>query len=167
MEYCYKCGQKLISKECFNCGISEGIVPYCPSCNEFRFPIFSTAVSTVIYNPEKTKILLVQQYGHERNILVAGYVARGENLEEALVREIKEETNLDVERFMFNESKYFERSNSLICNFITVVKDENFCCNSEIDYAQWYPLEEAKSVVYQSGLAVYFLNKSLEKIGKL
>ena len=164
MEYCYKCGKKLVQKECFNCGISEGIVPYCENCGEFIFPIFNTAVSTVIYNPDRTKILLVRQYGRDWNILVAGYVTKGESLEEALVREIKEETDLDIECFMYNESQYFERSNTLICNFIAVVKDEKFNCNSEIDYAQWYPIEEAKKAVFQIGLAVYFLNKSLEKI---
>ena len=52
MEYCYKCGNKLTEKECINCGVNEGKVPYCENCAEFRFPIFNTAVSTVIYNAD-------------------------------------------------------------------------------------------------------------------
>lgn len=163
MEYCYKCGNKLTEKECINCGISEGLVPYCEKCNEFRFPFFNVAVSTVIYNAELSKVLLIQQYGRKNNILVAGYVNKEETLEHALIREIKEETNLNIIDFLFNESRYFEKSNSLICNFITVTDSEDFKLSPEVDYAKWYTTDEAKEAILKNGLAEYFLNKSIEK----
>ena len=92
MTYCSKCGSELIEKECFNCGISEGVVPYCSKCDEFRLPPFNTAVSMVVCNKDYSKILLIKQYGRDFNILVAGYVTKGENLENTLKRELKEET---------------------------------------------------------------------------
>ncbi len=164
MKYCSKCGNKLILKESFNCGISDGMVPFCPKCEEFRFPMFNTAVSNVIYNKDFSKTLLVQQYGRGINILVAGYVNKGETLENALIREIKEETGLCVHAFQFNASRYFEKSNSLICNFIVTVEDENLRCNSEIDFAKWYTINEARNAVYKNSLAEEFFLKSLEKI---
>ena len=48
MKYCYECGTKLTEKFLEN----EGMIPYCETCQEFRFPIFSTAVSMEIFNPE-------------------------------------------------------------------------------------------------------------------
>lgn len=164
MNYCYKCGEKLILKECFNCGIKEGEFPFCTNCNEFRFPFFNCAVSMVIYNKDYSKALLIKQYGKDYNILVAGYVNKSETLEEALRRELKEETNLEVLSAQFNESKYFEKSNTLINNFIVRVKDESFSLNDEVDYAQWYDIEEAQNVVLKNSLAQYFLNLSVEKI---
>ncbi len=164
MEYCSKCGNKLILKESFNCGISDGMVPFCTKCNEFRFPVFNTAVSSVIYNKDFSKTLLVQQYGRGINILVAGYVNKGETLENALVREIKEETGLCVISYTFNASRYFEKSNSLICNFIVNVEDEALHCNSEIDFAKWYTPNEAKDEIYKNSLAEEFFLKSLEKV---
>ncbi len=164
MEYCYKCGKKLTEKECINCGISEGMVPYCEECNEFRFPFFNVAVSTVIYNADLSKVLLIQQYGRKNNILVAGYVNKTETLEHALLREIKEEVNLNIIDFLFNESRYFEKSNSLICNFIAVSDSEDFKLSSEVDSAKWYTSNDAKEVVLKDSLAEYFLNKSIEKI---
>ena len=162
-QYCYKCGEKLIKKECINCSINEGLVAFCEKCNEFRFPFFNVAVSTVIYNADLSKILLIQQYGRKSNILVAGYVNKSETLEQALIREIKEEVNLNIIDFMFNESRYFEKSNSLICNFISVSDSEEFKLNSEVDGANWYKTEEAKDVVLKDSLAEYFLNKSIGK----
>ena len=155
MEYCYKCGEKLIQKECFNCGISEGMVPYCPKCQEFRFPIFNSAVSMIVFNPNFSKILLIKQYGRDKNILVAGYVNRGECLEEK---------NLEVEFFHFNESKFFEKSNSLINNFIVQTKDENFELSKEVDYGKWYEIEEAKREILPNSLAEYFLNQAIKKL---
>lgn len=164
MKYCIECGTKLILKESFNCGVSDGLVPYCEKCAQFRFPTFNVAVSSVVYNKDYSKILLIKQYGRDFNILVAGYVNKAENLESALLREIKEEVGLNVVSYRFNESRYFEKSNSLICNFIVSVEDEKFCCNSEVDFAKWYSLDEAKEEILKGGLAEYFLLESLKKL---
>ena len=77
MTHCYECGAKLIPKELEG----EGIIPYCASCETYRFPIFSTAMSTTLLSPDRKKALLIQQYGRGRNVLVAGYVNKGENAE--------------------------------------------------------------------------------------
>ena len=82
------------------------MVPYCPKCQQFRFPIFNTAVSMEVLSPDKTRILLIQQYGKKRNILVAGYVNRGESAEQAVAREVKEEIGLTVHDITFNESHF-------------------------------------------------------------
>ena len=57
MNYCVQCGTKLIEKEL----VGEGMVPYCTSCQEFRFPYFNVAVSMIVKNPAEDKILLIQQ----------------------------------------------------------------------------------------------------------
>ena len=164
MKYCINCGTKLIEKECINFGLSEGLIPYCPVCSEFRFPMYNVAVSAVIFSPDYSKILLIQQYGRPKNILVAGYVNKGENLSNALIREIKEEVNLDVKDYKFNESQYYNGSNTLICNFIVCVKDTKFSLSEEVDAAEWFDISTAKEAVYKGGLAEEFLNKALSKL---
>ncbi|MBQ0064891.1 MAG: NTP pyrophosphohydrolase, partial [Firmicutes bacterium] len=73
-KYCMDCGNPLVLKECNG----EGMVPYCQNCKQFRFPMYNVAVSMIVVNEETDKILLIQQYGRAQNILVAGYVNRGE-----------------------------------------------------------------------------------------
>ena len=80
MKYCEQCGNKLILKNIEK----EGEIPYCSSCDKLYFPMFNTAVSMIALNPQKDKILLIKQYGKNRNILVAGYVNKGENAEETI-----------------------------------------------------------------------------------
>ncbi len=129
-KYCMECGNVLIEKECKG----EGIVPYCPSCKQFRFPMYNVAVSMIVVNEENDKILLIQQYGREKYVLVAGYVNRGEQEEQAVIREVKEETGMQVKRIKFNRTSFYEPSNTLMCNFTAFVEnDKELNPNNEIE----------------------------------
>lgn len=161
--YCSKCGTKLIKKID---GI-DGKVPYCPHCQEFKYPTFSDAISTVIFSPDKKEILLIEQYGRKDNILIAGYVTKGENLATTLKREIKEEVDLEVERYLYNDNQYFTPTNTLITNFLVLAKDKNVHLTSEVDEARWYPLEEALKAIKPDSLAQYFLKLALTKVDQL
>ena len=44
------------------------------------------------------------------------------HLEHAVVREVREETGLEVEHLRFNRAKFFEPSNTLMCNFTAFVR---------------------------------------------
>ena len=116
-KHCHECGTALIERELEG----EGIVPYCPKCEQYRFPIYNVAVSMVVINEQTGEILLIKQYGRPHFILVAGYVNRGEKLEHAVGREIKEETGMTVSRIKFNRTSFFEPSNTLMCNFTALL----------------------------------------------
>lgn len=161
MKYCFKCGTKLIDKELEN----EGIIPFCTNCNEYRFPIFNSAISTVIFNKTKDKILLIQQYGRKANILVAGYINKGENAKEALLREVQEEVGLKVNNYIYNDNVYFEKTNTLIHNYTSFVESEEFTLTKEVDYAKWYSIEEAIREIKENSLAKQFLFLTLHKLG--
>lgn len=162
MYYCAECGTELIEKELEN----EGLVPYCQHCQVYRFPQYNVAMSAIVYDELEKNILLIQQYGKPNNVLVAGYVGRGESIEEALVREIKEETNLDVAELHFNASHFYEKNNVLMVNFACRIKDASILqCNHEIDQAGWFAPMQAKEAIYPNSLAQQFLNGWLDKQG--
>ncbi len=160
--HCPACGAELIEKELKN----EGIIPYCPVCNEYRFPMFNTAVSMIVIDPKSAKVLLIRQYGRPFNILVAGYVNRGERMEDAVVREIKEETGMTATRVRFNRTKFFAPSNTLMCNFTAWVSDaEKISPNEEIDAYEWFSFAEARRQIKPDSLASDFLDAYLEEFG--
>ena len=143
----------------------EGEIPWCDSCGEYRFPIFSTAVSMIVYSPDRDRVLLIRQYGRPFNILVAGYVNKGESAEQTVRRELMEEIGLKAKDFRFNRSSYFEPSNTLMLNFsCTALSDDLSGINDrEVDHAQWYSLDEAKREIKPGSLAQYFLNEELKQ----
>lgn len=156
----------MIQKHCFECGTAlvekalegEGIVPYCPECGQYRFPMYNVAVSMIVVNEQNGKILLIKQYGRPHFILVAGYVNRGEAVEHAAGREIKEETGMTVSHIRFNRTSFFEPSNTLMCNFTAFVKDDSeLAPNGEIDAYEWFTPEEARKNIRPESLAERFL----------
>ena len=142
MKYCSECGTKLIEKECE----IDGLVPYCPTCKQFRFLMFNSAISTIILNPTKDKIML-----------------KGQNAKETLIREIKEEVNLNVIDYTYNDNEYYQPSNTLMHNYAVVVDSEDFKLTNEVDEAHWYSIEESRKEIKQGSLAHSFLERYLKK----
>ena len=159
-KYCQECGTELIVKYLEN----EGMIPFCPKCNQYRFPMYNVAVSMIVINRKTGRILLIKQYGRPFFILVAGYVNRTEQLEHAVAREIKEETGMTVSGIRFNRTKFFDPSNTLMCNFTAFVDDDSeLCVNEEIDSFQWFTEEEARANIKPESLAAEFLNAYLDE----
>lgn len=156
MKYCSECGEKLILKKD---GI-DGLVPFCPTCGQFRYPMSNMAVSAIIMQDDQ--ILLIKQYGQDRNILVAGYINYQESAEEALKREIKEEVGLDVVSYEFNQSRYYEKSNTLMLNFVVRTKGE-VIINEEIDSFEWFDKKIVLDKIAPNSLAKHFMELSIEK----
>ena len=160
-KFCRECDSKLSEKELKG----EGIVPYCPQCGEFRFPMYNVAVSMIVVNRQTDEILLIQQYGRPSHILVAGYVNRTESLEQAAAREVREETGMTAEHIRFNRTCFFERSNTLMCNFTVFVKDSSARNpNGEIDAAAWFSRDDARRNIRPNSLAANFLNAYLDEV---
>lgn len=157
MKYCSECGSKLILKELNH----EGLIPYCTSCNEYRFPIFNSAISCILLNKNKDKILLIKQYSKPFYILIAGYINKGENALETVRREILEEVGLNVNEIIFNDSEYYKPSNTCMFNFVCISETEDFHLNHEVDEACWFSIEDAKRMIKDKSLAQKFLYKYL------
>jgi len=159
-KYCRECGTKLIKKELEH----EGMVPFCPKCEQYRFPQYNVAVSMIVVNKAEDKILLIRQYGRPFFILVAGYVSRGESLEDAVRREVREETGMTVSSMKFNRTQFYEKSDVLMCNFTAFVDDDSeFDPNYEIDSYGWFSRDEARKNIRPDSLAEYFLVSYLDE----
>ena len=161
MKFCYACGSPLIMKDLEH----EGEVAYCQQCRQYRFPIYHSAVSMVVLNPNEDKILMIQQYGKKDNILVAGYINQKESAEKALKREMKEELGRSILKQRFMCSEYFPKTNTLIWNFAVVIDSEDLSQVSdwEVDKAQWFSFEEAITQVKPDSSAQRFLNNFLQE----
>ncbi len=157
--FCRICGTVLEMRETEH----EGVVPYCPVCDEFRFPQYNVAVSMIVVNEEADEILLIRQYGRPFYVLVAGYVNREEALEDAVRREIKEETGMTVRRICFNRTRFFEQSDTLMCNFTAFVRDASeIHVNYEVDSYAWFSKTDARKNIKPGSLAEFFLNSYLD-----
>lgn len=162
--YCTVCGEKLtlMFKQ------DEGLVPYCKQCSEYRFPRFATAVSMVVTNRTKDKILLAKHLGNDDFILFAGYIKKGETAEKAVTREFKEETKLDTVKYKYMGSRYHEPKDVLMLNFLIMAENGEISLDSnELADAQWFTTEEALQTIRKDSVAEAFLKNAIAEIKKL
>ena len=162
--YCTVCGEQLtlMFKQ------EEGLVPYCKHCAEYRFPRFATAVSMVVTNREKDKILLAKHNGSDDFILFAGYIKKGETAEKAVTREFKEETKLDTVKFKYMGSRYHEPKNVLMLNFLIMAENGEITLDrNELTDAKWFEPDKALEAIKKDSVAEAFLKNAIAEIKKL
>ncbi len=131
-KYCGICGAKLSvigkdkSKECSKCGKKV-------------FPEISPAIIVAIFRDDK--ILLAHNSNFPDNLysLIAGFVELGETLEEAAVREIREEVGIEVKNLQYFRSQSWPFPNSLMFGFTAeYVSGEIKVDGEEITDANWF-----------------------------
>ena len=162
--YCTVCGEKLtlMFKQ------DEGLVPYCKKCSEYRFPRFATAVSMVVTNREKDKILLAKHIGNPDYILFAGYIKKGETAEKAVTREFKEETKLDTVKFKYMGSRYHEPKEVLMLNYLIMAENGEISIDeNELEQVEWFEPEKALEIIKKDSVAQAFLKNAISEIKKL
>ena len=85
-----------------------------------------------------------------------------------MVREVREETGLEVEHLRFNRTKFFEPSNTLMCNFTAFVRTAKALhINHEVDRCKWFTSQEARENIRPNSLAAEFLNAYLDEVGNM
>ena len=160
MKYCMECGGKLELRPHHE----GGLVPWCAACRAFRHPVYSTAVIMIVMDAARERVILIQQYGRGKNILVAGYVNQGESAEDACRREVKEELGLTAAEIRYNRSEYLPRTNTLMLNFTVTVEEGDVHPNEEIDAWRWFRRDEAREAILPGSLAARFLHEYLDTL---
>ena len=96
--YCGSCGGKMRMK--------TDISKQCSVCGKEIWPQLSTAVIVLVHKGED-EILLVHANNFRGNFygLVAGFVETGETLEQAVEREVREETGLSIKNIRYYASQ--------------------------------------------------------------
>ncbi len=139
----------------------EGIVPFCPVCGEYRFPMYNAAVSMIVVDTTG-RILLIQQYGRPSYILVAGYINRGECRMPSDAKSSGRPVCTPAVS-IFNRT-VLRAVNTLMCNFTAFVPDaERIHVNREVDRFRWFSPVEARANIRPNSLAAAFLDAWLDE----
>lgn len=90
----------------------------CPTCGKEYFPRLNPAIVVLVLKGEEALLVHASTLRNpEVKTLVAGFVETGESLEECVRREIKEETDLDVDDIRYFGSQAWPFPNQLMVGF--------------------------------------------------
>ena len=148
--YCPHCGRELIQKEIGD----EGVIPYCENCKTPMWDMFTTSIICAVVNEENEIALLRQNYVSTTNyVCVAGVMKLGESAEETVVREVKEEIGLDVEKVEYIKSYPYGKKDMLMLGFCAFAKKKELVLSGEVDGARWFPFAEAMGALRDGSIA--------------
>lgn len=111
----------------------------CSSCKKFIYPNISPCVISLII--KKNEVLLAQhkQFPPGKYSCIAGFIEPGENAEQAITREIKEEVGLTVNNIKYFGSQIWLFPNQFMLGFLTdYLAGDIICCPEELNKARWF-----------------------------
>ena len=125
-------------------------------------------VAALVFNPEGKFLLLKSKKWKGKWGIPAGKVEYGERTEEALKREIREETGLEIEKIKFlkmqeliKERDFWEEAHFVSINSQCRAENENVTLNNEAEEYMWAGPEEALKLDINRPtreLVEYFIN---------
>lgn len=109
-------------------------------------------VSAIIFNPEGKILLCKSHKWGDKYVIPGGHIELGEKMEEALKREILEETGLniyDIKLISLKESIYSntfqEKKHFIFIDYICKTTSSNVSLNDEAEEYQWVNIDEIEN----------------------
>lgn len=130
--FCGKCGQAMRKRK-------DELAKICPACSFVSFPRLSPAVIMSILKDDQILLARSPRFPTGMYSTLAGFVEPGENLEEAVQREVKEEVGICICNIKYVASQPWPFPHSLMIGFSADYSSGELCVdNREIVDAGWY-----------------------------
>ena len=137
MNFCENCGNKLTST------YSDNVARlFCEHCKQIKY--LDPKVAVVVLVTKENHLLLVKR-AIEPNLgrwsFPSGYVDRGEEVEAASIREVKEETNLNIkiDRLI---GVYSGKGPVILVVHSSVEFSGHLNPNDEVSEIRWFPIDQ-------------------------
>ncbi|RAY13317.1 NAD(+) diphosphatase [Actinomadura craniellae] len=139
--YCPRCGEPTQP-------VAAGHVRACPACGAEQFPRVDPAVIMLVRDADDRLLLARHPEWPERRVsILAGFVEPGESLEQAVIREVREEVGLVVGDVRYLGSQPWPLPQSLMLGFFCQAEPDQELHEDEeeITDARWYDRDELQA----------------------
>jgi NAD+ diphosphatase len=136
--FCGLCGARTLSAK-------SGHVLVCsdPSCRHEQFPRIDPAIIVLVSDGERALLGRQASWPVGRYSTIAGFVEPGESLEDAVAREVFEETGIDVDQIEYHSSQPWPFPASLMLGFTAhAVTTTVHLRDQELEDARWFTRAE-------------------------
>ena len=157
---------------CSRCGSPMGTKPTerakeCPQCGLLKFPHLSPAIIVLVERGHELLLARPHHFPPGLYSVIAGFVEPGETLEEAVVREVREEVGLAIKDIHYFGSQPWPFPHSLMIGFtVTYDGGELSLDDTEIEDAGWFTADNLPTLPGKISIARKLIDWFLAKQGK-
>ncbi|MGL5379217.1 NAD(+) diphosphatase [Clostridium sp.] len=159
-KFCPLCGMKLEEKYSWD----EGGVPYCSHDDMMFFDTPKPCIMVGIIKDDEI-LLLKQSYIFKNSkVLLSGYVGHNETAEEAVYREVKEESGLEISDIEYVGSNFVKDKEILMITFVAKYVSGEINKSTEVEEISWCKLSKALEEMKEDKIGLKVVNSILEKL---
>lgn len=141
-QYCGECGTKTKISEFEYCRICEN-----PNCGQMFYPKLVPVVIVAVEKDDKILLARSPHFPPEIYSVLAGFIEAGENAEEAVKREVMEETGIEIDNIRYFASQAWPNPSELILGFQANYKSGEVACNkNELEDANFFDVNSMPKI---------------------
>jgi NAD+ diphosphatase len=134
--YCGICASTLVAER-------AGHVMRCLKCGHESFPRIDPAIIVLVADGDRCLLGRQASWPPGRYSTIAGFVEPGESLEDAVAREVLEETAVRVRSVNYHSSQPWPFPSSLMVGFhATADSSQPVQVTNELEHARWFTRQE-------------------------
>lgn len=139
--HCGRCGTETLPRAAGNTRVCQN-----DSCGTQIFPRVDPAIIVLVHDGDRCLLGRQARWPEGRYSTIAGFVEPGESLEDAVIREVQEETNIAVNNVRYHSSQPWPFPASLMLGFHARGNSSDIQLNDgELEDAQWFTRKELAS----------------------
>ena len=139
--YCGVCGSSARPAAAGNLRVCTN-----PDCNREVYPRVDPAIIVLVADGDRCLLGRQRSWPEGRYSTIAGFAEPGESLEDAVRREVYEETNVRVGEVTYHSSQPWPFPSSLMLGFTAVATSSEIVLNDrELEDARWFTRAELQS----------------------
>jgi NAD+ diphosphatase len=134
----------------------------CPACGYAHFPHIHPCAITLVRRPGEVLLVRKAEWPPGRYSLVSGFVEFGECLEEAAVREVEEETGVQIGDPRYVGSQCWPFPSQLMAGFVADYEGGELRVDrQELEDARWFPVDRLPALPPPRSISRYLLDRHL------
>ena len=159
-QFCGRCGVLLRTK-------TDERAKECPQCGLLHYPRLAPAIIVLVERSNQLLLARSRHFMPGMYSVLAGFVEPGESLEEAVVREVKEEVGIEIKDIKYFGSQPWPFPHSLMIGFTATYAGSEISLNDdEIEGAGWFTIDNLPRIPGKISIARKLIDWFIEKQGK-
>jgi len=156
---------------CGRCGEPMQLDPMehamnCKPCRSVIFPRIAPCIIVLVTRGEELLLARSPNFPVPMYSTLAGFIEAGESAEQTLVREVKEEVNIDVHHLRYFDSQSWPFPGQLMLGFFAEYAGGDIICDpKEIMDAQWFHYQDLPHTPPRASISGQLIHSYIESLG--